>query len=210
MLNDCGCHCQFVLEWLTGFEITEVCVGAHACVPGRLIPDDATVLVRTKQGIGGTFMVSQIATGHNEGLTVEITGDKGALIWRQCDPGRLVIIDNAGKRKEMKDDTPSGESPFEEKPYGANEAYIEALARVYAEFAESLQGKKKKARSKDQHILGMTAEEGLRSVAVTAAMERSVQFVPPDASPAVKWQPVVMPQLEFPKVTELTKAWLDR
>ncbi len=210
VLNDCGCHCQFVLEWLTGFEITEVCVGAHACVPGRLIPDDATVLVRTKQGIGGTFMVSQIATGHNEGLTVEITGDKGALIWRQCDPGRLVIIDNAGKRKEMKDDTPSGESPFEEKPYGANEAYIEALARVYAEFAESLQGKKKKARSKDQHILGMTAEEGLRSVAVTAAMERSVQFVPPDASPAVKWQPVVMPQLEFPKVTELTKAWLDR
>lgn len=210
VLNDCGCHCQFVLEWLTGFEITEVCVGAHACVPGRLIPDDATVLVRTKQGIGGTFMVSQIATGHNEGLTVEITGDKGALIWRQCDPGRLVIIDNAGKRKEMKDDTPSGESPFEEKPYGANEAYIEALARVYAEFAESLQGKKKKARSKDQHILGMTAEEGLRSVAVTAAMERSVQFVPPDAPPAVKWQPVVMPQLEFPKVTELTKAWLDR
>ena len=210
VLNDCGCHCQFVLEWLTGFEITEVCVGAHACVPGRLIPDDATVLIRTKQGIGGTFMMSQIATGHNEGLTFEITGDKGALLWRQCEPGTLVIIDNDGKRKELKDATASGEAAFAETPYGANAAYVEALARVYEDFTESLQGKKKKSRAKDQRILGMTAEEGLRSVAVTTAMEKSVQFVPPDAPPAIKWQPVVMPQLEFPRVTELTKAWLDR
>ena len=210
VLNDCGCHCQFVLEWLTGFEITEVCVGAHACVPGRLIPDDATVLVRTKQGIGGTFIMSQIATGHNEGLSFEITGDKGALIWQQCDPGTLVIVDNTGKRKVMKENTASGESKFAETPYGANAAYIEALALVYEDFAMSLSGKKRKARGKDQHILGMTIGEGLRSVAVTTAMEKSVQFQPPDAPPAIKWQPVVMPQLEFPRVTALTKAWLDR
>ena len=210
VLNDCGCHCQFVLEWLTGFEITEVCVGAHACVPGRLIPDDATVLIRTRQGIGGTFMMSQIATGHNEGLAFEITGDKGALIWRQCEPGTLVIVDNDGKRKELKDATASGEAKSAETPYGANAAYIEALSRVYEDFTESLQGKKKRSRAKDQRILGMTAEEGLRSVAVTTAMEKSIQFIPPDAPPAVKWQPVVMPQLEFPRVTELTKAWLDR
>ena len=210
VLNDCGCHCQFVLEWLTGFEITEVCVGAHACVPGRLIPDDATVLIRTKQGIGGTFMMSQIATGHNEGLAFEITGDKGALIWRQCEPDTLVIVDNDGNRNELKDATASGEAKSAETPYGANAAYVEALARVYEDFTESLQGKKKKSRAKDHRILGMTAEEGLRSVAVTTAMEKSIQFIPPDAPPAVKWQPVVMPQLEFPRVTELTKAWLDR
>jgi len=210
VLNDCGGNCQFVLEWLTDLEISEVCVGAHACVPGRLIPDDATVLVRTKQGIGGTFMMSQIATGHNEGLTFEITGDKGSLIWRQCEPGTLVILDNAGKRKEMKDSTASGEAAVEEKPYGANAAYVEALARVYTDFAESLQGKTKKSRAKSGRVLGMTAEEGLRSVAVITAMEKSVQFVPPDAPPPIKWQPVVMPKLEFPRVTELTKAWLDK
>ena len=56
----------------------------------------------------------------------------------------------------------------------------------------------------------MTAEDGLRSVAVITAMEKSVQFVPPDAPPPIKWQPVVMPKLEFPRVTELTKAWLDK
>ena len=209
VLNDCGCHCQFVMEWLTGFEISEVCVGGHACVPGRLIPDDATVLIRTKQGINGTFMMSQIATGHNEGLMFEITGDKGALIWRQCDPGTLAIVDNSGKRKEFKDDSASGEEKGAETPYGANAAYIDALARVYADFTESLQGKKK-SKSKNQRILGMTVEEGLRSVAVVTAMEKSIQFIPPDGPPAIKWQPVVMPQLEFPRVTELTKAWLDK
>ena len=210
VLNDCGSNCQFVLEWLTGLEITEVCVGAVACVPGRLIPDDATVLVRTKQNICGTFMMSQIATGHNEGLTFEITGDKGALIWRQCEPGVLTILGNDCKRKVMKDGTASGESPNAETPYGANAAYVDALARIYADFTESLQGGKKKGRSKNGGVLGMTVEEGLRSVAVIAAMEKSVQFVPPDAPPPQKWQPVVMPKLEFPKVTELTQAWLDK
>ena len=210
VLNDCGSDCQFVLEWLTGLEITEVCVGAHACVPGRLIPDDATVLVRTRQGIGGTFMMSQIATGHNEGLTFEITGDKGSLIWRQCEPGVLTVLDNDGKRKDMKATSASGAAPAAETPYGANAAYVDALVRVYVDFAESLQGKSKKSKSKADRVLGMTAEEGLRSVAVITAMEKSVQFVPPDAPPPPKWQPVVMPKLEFPKVTALTKAWLDK
>ena len=45
------------------------------------------------------------------------------------------------------------------------------------------------------------------SVAVTTAMEKSIQFIPPDAPPAVKWQPVVMPRLEFPTMTELTRDW---
>ena len=210
VLNDCGCHCQFVLEWLTGFEISEVCVGANICVPGRLIPDDATVLVRTKQGIGGTFMMSQIATGRNEGLTIEITGDKGTLLWKQCEPHILAIVGNDGTRKEYKDTTASGESAVAETPYGANAAYVEALTRVYEDFVETLTGKTKKSRSKDHRILGMTVEEGLRSVAVTTAMEKSIQFIPPDAPPAIKWQPVVMPQLEFPKMTSLTKSWFDK
>jgi predicted dehydrogenase len=179
-------------------------------VPGRLIPDDATVLVRTRQGIGGTFLMSQIATGRNEGLTVEITGDKGTLLWKQCEPQILAIIGNDGKRKEYKDATASGECAVAETPYGANAAYVEALTRVYKDFVESLTGKTKKSRSKDNRILGMTVEEGLRSVAVTAAMEKSIQFVPPDAPPAVKWQPVVIPQLEFPKMTNLTKSWFDK
>ena len=211
VLNDCGSHCQFVLEWLTGFEITEVCVGAHACVPGRLIPDDATVLVRTKQGICGTFMMSQIATGHNEGLLVEITGDKGALVWKQSEPGLLTIVGNDGKRREFRDTTASGDTPFDEKPYGANEAYVEALARIYKDFTESLLSKpKKKSRSKDDRVLGMTVEEGLRSIAVITAMEKSVQFVPPDAPPPMKWQPVVIPQLEFPRMTDLSRSWPGR
>ena len=209
VLNECACHCQFVLEWITGLEITEVCVGAHACVPGRLIPDDAMVLIRTKEGIGGTFAMSQIATGHNEGLTFEITGDKGALLWRQCDPGVLTLVDNTGKRKEYKDSSlPSGEAKDFDTPYGATPAYVAALARVYEDFLDSLTGKKKKSRAKDQRIIGMTVEEGLRSVAVTTAMEKSIQFVPPEAPTPPKWQPVVMPKLEFPKVTELTKAWM--
>ena len=81
-------------------------------------------------------------------------------------------------------------------------------ARRGAPAPEPAEGGKKKGRSKAGRVLGMTAEEGMRSVAVVTAMEKSVQFVPPEQPPPPKWQPVVMPTLEFPKVTELTKAWL--
>ena len=206
VVNDSGCHCQFVLEWLTGFEITEVCALARPCVPGRIIADDATVYVRTREGIDGTFLLSQVATGHREGLAFEITGDKGAMIWKQSEPGKLLVVSNDGAEKVYADATASGQSARAEEPFGANEAYIEALSRVYREFAESLQGRKRKVRAKDSRILGMTIEEGFRSVCVSAAMEKSFVAPPttftqsgmpnPPPPPPPKWIPVTIPNTD--------------
>ena len=206
VVNDAACHCQFVLEWLTGFEINEVCALARPCVPGRLIADDATVFVRTKEGIDGTFLLSQIAIGHNEGLSFEITGDKGAMLWKQSEPGRLVVVANDGSEKEYKDATASGAGAVAETPFGANAAYVEALSRVYREFAESLQGRARKVRAKDSRILGMTIEEGFRSVCVSSAIEKSFVVPPvtfsqsgmpnPPPPPPPKWIPVEIPNTD--------------
>lgn len=208
VVNDAGCHCQFVLEWLTGFEITEVCALARPCVPGRLIADDATVFVRTREGIDGTFLLSQIAIGHNEGLAFEITGDKASMSWKQSEPGKLVVVTGEGEEKVYSDATASGQpAKGVNGPFGANDAYIEALARVYREFAESLQGRKqRKVRAKDSRILGMTIEEGFRSVCVSAAIEKSFVQPPvtfsqsgvpnPPPPPPPKWIPVTIPNTD--------------
>ena len=207
VVTECACDCQFTLEWLTGLRISEVCVSGRPTVPGRLIPDDATALVRTEQGLAGTFLMSQIATGHHEGLEFEITGDKAAMRWRQSDPGHLRIIDVEGHERVIKDASASGEDSAWDKPYGANDAYIEALSRVYREFYEFLQGRQKKVRAADDRILGITLEEGLRSVVVTDAMIRSMglppleapQYVngqlPPPPPPPPKWILVTMPKV---------------
>ena len=98
VINDASCNCQFVIEFITGYRITDVCASARPCVAGRLIPDDATVLVRTDQGIDGVFLLSQIAAGHREGLVFEITGDTGSMRWCESNPGTLVLVTNTWRR----------------------------------------------------------------------------------------------------------------
>ncbi len=194
VINDASCNCQYVLEFITGYQISAVCATARACVPGRLIPDDATVLVRTEQGIDGVFLLSQIATGHREGLVVEITGDNGAMLWHESEPGRLVLVANDGTEKEFTDKTAPGAIGGVTTPFCAGEAYVEALSRVYRDFADTLAGRTRKSRTADgNRILGMTIEEGIRSVAVSEAIIKSVAPTPEGAPTLSKWVPVVVP-----------------
>ncbi len=197
VINDASCNCQFVLEGITGYRITDVCANARPCVPGRLIPDDATVLVRTDQGIDGVFLLSQIATGHREGLSLEITGDNGAMRWRECEPGTLVLVSNDGKEKVLTDKTAPGALGGVTTPFAAGEAYVEALARVYRDFADTLAGKTKKSRTADgNRILGMTIEEGLRTVAVSEAIIKSIAPAADGHPPPPKWVRVVIPTIQ--------------
>lgn len=206
VVTACAADCQFVLEWLTGLSISEVCATGRPTVPGRLIPDDATVLVRTESGIAGVFMLSQIAIGHHDGLELEITGAKASISWRQSRPGQLVIVTAEGRKTTLDEPSAEGTDPTCDLPYGANPAYVEALSQVYADFADSLRGVRKAERSVDDHILGMSMEEGLRSVAVVEAMVKSMGNSLPDQStyqfaqqqlkspaPESKWVAVKMP-----------------
>lgn len=199
VVNDASCACQYVMEFITGYRISYVCASARACVPGRLIPDDATVLVRTEQGIEGVFLLSQIATGHREGLTIEVTGDAGALLWKESEPGRLVVISGDGSEKVYTDKTAPGGIGGVKTPFAAGEAYVEALARVYRDFADTLAGRTRRSRTADNNrVLGMTIEEGVRSVAVSEAITRSIMPVQEDVPPPPKWVPVVTPTISLP------------
>jgi len=201
VISDCSAHCQFTFEWLTGLRIAEVCAEARACVPGRMIPDAANVCLRTEEGLTGTFALSQIAVGRREGLEFTITGDKGTLRWRESVPGELLICAPDGSVKTLVDASAPGGLSEPGRPFAGTPAYIEALGRIYREFAESLRGKTRRSRTLDARILGMTAEEGLRSVAVAAAIVKSA--IPPPVSPfkqpatppepAPKWVPVYVP-----------------
>lgn len=193
VVNDLCTNCQFVMEYVTGLRIKEVCACGRPCVPGRLIPDDGVIIARTDKGLPAVFLLSQIATGHREGLVLEVLGDKGSIRWWESSSNELVVLDNYGHKEFHKDENAApGALGGVTTPFGGSEAYIEALARVYRDYADFLSGR---AKETGDRVMGMTLEEGLRSAAVIDAVTKSMQPVRDGDPPVPKWIPVVVPKI---------------
>ena len=60
-------------------------------VEGRVLDDNATVMVEYDSGAKGVYWISQIAVGHDNDLRISIYGTKGSLEWAQEDPNYLKV-----------------------------------------------------------------------------------------------------------------------
>jgi len=174
-LIDLGIHCLHLTEWVTGLSVSEVCADLRPSVAGRVLDDDCNMLVRFSTGARGVFLTSQVATGKNGGLSLEVYGDKGALSWTQSEPDRLVLRGLDGAEQLFTGGVAAASSTVvQQTPFGNNAAYIAALAATYRAFAESLDAPKNKASSATDRAAGfVTIEEGLRAVAFVDAVLRN-------------------------------------
>jgi predicted dehydrogenase len=162
-------------------------------VAGRILDDDCSVLVRFAGGARGVFLCSQIATGARQTMTLEAYGDKGAIIWSQCEPERLVLRGPDGAQQVFAGG-PSAEEPATSSPcpYGNNAAYIAALAETYRSFAAYLEAPKKAAQ-RDGGLCFASVDEGLRAVAFVDTVLKNVA-PPEEGQPAPsKWMPFAVP-----------------
>ncbi len=193
-LVDLGIHCFYLTEWLTGLSVSEVCADLRPTVPGRILDDDCSILVRFETGARGSFLASQIATGRNDGLSIEVFGDKGALSWAQNASDQLILRGVDGSQQIFTGGVPAGPAlSTTPAPYGNNAAYIEALAATYRAFTESLNAPKSKAASAGGAPSFMTVEEGLRAVAFADAVLRNCAIPEEGMPPPAKWMPFVVP-----------------
>ena len=201
-VTDLGAHCFYAAEWLTGLTVSEICADTRPTVPGRILDDDCTILLRFENGIRGVLLASQIETGSAGGITAKIIGSKGTLIWRQADPDRIRIIGVDGSVGEIVSDaveTPRTVSPeCPPTPFGNNEAYIQALTDAYIAFAEYLTA----GKDAERHTASfMSITEGLRSVAFVDAVLKNTAVPPPpqdDTPPPPlppKWMPLIIPAI---------------
>ncbi len=90
-LGDLGSHCISLARFLCG-EVAAVQGAVQTLVPARPVPgadgqlkpvdvdDQAQALLRFASGAAGTLEASWNAAGRKMGLTVEVTGHKGALL----------------------------------------------------------------------------------------------------------------------------------
>jgi predicted dehydrogenase len=103
-LGDLGAHAIDLAQYLVGDHITGVAGLTETFVRERPLPeggargpvtvDDAAVFIaRFGGGAIGSFEATRFATGHDEGLSVEVNGELGSVIWELGALNRLRVFD---------------------------------------------------------------------------------------------------------------------
>jgi len=142
-IGDIGVHAFQLAEFITGLEVTELLADLGAVVPGRLLDDDCTVLLRFANGARGVLLASQIEVGELNGLRIRLYGDKGGLVWRQEQPNTLTLHTLDGRTEIVHAGGPQlGPDAMSRTrtPTGHPEGYLEAFANLYRDFAAVLRG----------------------------------------------------------------------
>jgi len=140
-VGDIGSHIENMISYLTGLKITSLCARLDSFVKGRILDDNASILLEYENGAKGLYWSSQIAVGHDNGLRIRIYGSKGSLEWFQEDPNhcRVSYLD---KPTEILSRGRDKMYPQAQKvsriPSGHPEGYFEAFANIYSIFISAL------------------------------------------------------------------------
>jgi predicted dehydrogenase len=136
ILGDIGTHAENLARYITGLRIESLCADLTTFVPGRLLEDDANILVRYTGGAKGVLHASQISIGEENNLNIRVYGDQASLEWHQEHPNELVLkYPDRPKEIWRRGNNYLGATAkkFTRIPPGHPEGYLEAFANVYLE-----------------------------------------------------------------------------
>lgn len=185
-IGDIGTHAENLVTTITGLPIEAVCADLGALVPGRVLDDDAAVLMRLGGGARGVMTACQVMTGVENGLRIRVSGTLGTIEWRQEEPNTLLHSPHDGPPRLLTRAAPWLHEAARRAcrlPPGHPEGFIEAFANVYRGIAAGIRA----------HASGSAADpveadypgiaDGVRGV-------RFVEAVVASASSETKWTPV--------------------
>jgi len=186
--GDIGTHAENLAEYITGLKITHLCSELTTFVPGRKVDDDINCLVKFDNGAKGILHASQVSVGEENNLAIWIYGEKGGLEWHQEHPNYLYVKMMGQPTQVWKrgNDYVGKESAAAARatrlPSGHPEAFIEAMANIYLNFADTvrahIEGKKVDALVQDFPKV----EDGLRGMLFLQTLLKS-------AGSSKKWTP---------------------
>ena len=144
-VGDIGSHVENLVSYMTGLEIASLCARLDTFVPGRVLDDNASVMVNYKGGAKGLYWTSQIAVGCENGLRLRVFGTKGTIQWFQENPNYLTV----SRLGEPTVTLSRGRDAFYPRaqscsrvPAGHPEGYFEAFANIYRTYITALSKKK--------------------------------------------------------------------
>ncbi|WP_420818846.1 Gfo/Idh/MocA family protein [Oceaniglobus ichthyenteri] len=140
-LGDIGSHAHNLAGFITGQEVESLAADIHSFGAGRTLDDNAHVMLRYASGMRGTLMCSQVAPGHENGLSIQVYGTKGGLEWHQENPNELWFTpfgDPTRRLTRMGAQAHTDAVDASRVPPGHPEGYLEAFANIYANTAAAL------------------------------------------------------------------------
>jgi predicted dehydrogenase len=146
-MGDIGTHCENLAEYITGLKIREVCADLSTFVKGRKLDDDGNVLLKFNNGASGLLHASQISVGEENNLGIWIYGENKGIEWHQEHPNYLYVKEQDGPEQIWKrgngyiGEMSEAAAKNTRLPSGHPEAFFEAFANNYVNFAETIMAK---------------------------------------------------------------------
>ena len=167
-LGDIGSHAHSLAEFIAYSRMDKLSARLRSHFADRLLDDDNEIAFTLENGATGVLISSQVCTGEENGLSIQIYGEHGALEWHQMEPNSLIerrgnnpaLIHRAGVDKPLCDEALARCR----LPSGHPEGYLEAFANLYRSFSAAIRAGEAPA---DHGVPGMA--EALRGMAFLEA-----------------------------------------
>ena len=166
-LGDIGSHADHLARYITGLELDRLCADVTTFVPGRKVEDDANLLVHYQNGARGILYASQVSVGEENNLRIRIYGEKAALEWHQEEPNYLYVRYPDRPEQVYKrgnDYLAPAARRASRLPSGHPEAFIEAFANIYLNFARTLKAHLAGEKPDPLDLDFPTVQDGARGV----------------------------------------------
>jgi predicted dehydrogenase len=146
-MGDIGTHAANLAEYISGLTIKEIAADLTAFMKGRKLDDDGNCLLRFNKGAKGLLHASQISIGQENNLAIWVHGENASLEWHQEHPNYLYVetIDAPTQTWKRGNGYVAAKSAAAGRatrlPAGHPEAFLEAFANNYCNFADTIRGK---------------------------------------------------------------------
>ncbi len=154
-MGDIGTHAANLAEYVSGLKIKELAADLTSFMKGRKLDDDGNCLLRFSKGAKGLLHASQISIGQENNLAIWVHGENASLEWKQEHPNYLHVdtlnaptqIWKRGNEYVGAKSAAAGRAT--RLPAGHPEAFLEAFANNYCNFADTIRARAKREKASE-------------------------------------------------------------
>jgi len=178
-MGDIGTHAVNLAEYVTGLKISEILADLSTFVKGRRLDDDGNCLLRFQNGAKGLLHASQVAIGEENNLAIWVYGENQSLEWHQENPNYLYVkvIDGPVQIWRRGNGYIGAKSAAAARctriPFGHPEAFLEAFANNYLNFADTVVARIEKHKPDPLALDFPKVKDGVRGMRFIEAVVRS-------------------------------------
>lgn len=166
-VGDTGCHIESLVSFITGLKIEKLIANLDVFGEGRVLDNNAEIILKYDNGASGSYWCSQLAIGNDNGLKVRIYGTKGAVEFEQENCNYLKVV-KKGQAPQIYSRGAGYIAPEAAKysriPSGHPEGFYEAYANIYSSFADAMLKKLTGEKANESEFGYPTIDMGIEGV----------------------------------------------